>query len=101
MTHSNKSRWMGVAALAVLTLASSARAGLVRDVGIGLGLVGFDLQGRRNFLSGGVDVLLSETFQTTPFDFGATDLTLTGPISVQLSTGRGVESLAGLGAGLC
>ena len=45
------------------------------------------MQGNRNPLSGGVDLLLAESFAANPFDFGPWDLTFQGPISLAVSTG--------------
>jgi hypothetical protein len=38
-------------------------------------------------LNGGIDFLAANTFDGAPFDFGASDLSLSGPLSLQVSTG--------------
>ncbi len=73
--------------LACCVTASVARGGLIKDSVVGLGLVGFDLQGNRNPLSSGVDLLLTQSFVGNPFDFGPWDMTFQGPISLAVSTG--------------
>ncbi len=52
-----------------------------------LDFAGFDLIGQPNPLSGGIDFLATTDFEGAPFDFGAWDLTLDGPLSLQFSTG--------------
>jgi hypothetical protein len=52
-----------------------------------LDFAGFDLIGRSNPLSGGIDFLATTNFSGAPFDFGAWDLSLSGPLSLQVSTG--------------
>jgi len=79
----------GVAVLlAVLTWGGgSALAGVWNGVATGLGAAGFDIRGGHNVLSGGSDVLVTNTFQGQKFDFGALELTLNGPLSLDFSTG--------------
>jgi len=60
---------------------------LWENIPYGLGYAGFDFVGSRNPLSGGADFLATQTFQGNPLDFGAWDLTLEGPLSLQVSTG--------------
>jgi len=79
-----------VQAAILMTMLSSTptvRAGIWSDVAIGLGAAGFDLQGSRNILSGGADFLAVNNFQDATFDFGSMELTLTGPVSFDVSTG--------------
>lgn len=52
-----------------------------------LDFAGFDLIGQPNPLSGGIDFLATTDFSGAPFDFGAWDLSLQGPLSLQVSTG--------------
>jgi len=59
----------------------------MQKVGTALDFVGFDLIGQRNPLSGGIDFLATNDFNGAPFDFGAWDLSLDGPLSLQVSTG--------------
>lgn len=66
---------------------NSAYAGLYRDIGFALGQSGFTIAGDRNLLSGGEDFFVGRTFVANTLDFGAWDLTLQGPIAVELSTG--------------
>jgi hypothetical protein len=73
---------------------SPARADFVHDLAFGLGYAGVDFQGNRNILSGGVDLLATTTFRGNTQDFGPGDLTLSGPLSLSLSTGgRGLSEL--------
>ena len=76
-----------ILALAVLCASSSVRADVLDDVGTGLAFSGFDVRGGRNPLSGGADLLITRQFNGSLFDFGATELTLQGPISLEVSTG--------------
>lgn len=84
-----KRHYLGVAALlGVLSLGgANVRAGVWDEVAIGLGSAGFDIRGGHNVLSGGTDILVTNTFQGQTFDFGALELTLNGPLSLDLSTG--------------
>jgi len=68
-------------------LAPTGRAEVFQDVPLALGFAGFDFIGTNNPLSGGVDFLATSDFNNRRFDFGATDLTLDGPLSLQISTG--------------
>lgn len=72
---------------AVLVAGADARAEVKKNLGTALDFAGFDLQGQRNPLSGGIDFLATNTFDGAPFDFGAWDLSLSGPLSLQVSTG--------------
>ncbi len=79
-----------VAAMALLFAAcgpTAARGDVFRDVAFGLGYAGFNIQGARNHLSGGADFLINNNFVGNALDFGPWDLTLQGPISLQVSTG--------------
>ncbi len=77
-----------VTALCVLCVPiASAQAGLFRDVAYGLGYAGFNIEGDRNILSGGVDLSVNRNMIGNPLDFGAWDLTLRGPVSFDVSTG--------------
>jgi hypothetical protein len=50
--------------------------------------VGFDLFGNHNPLSGGIDFLATNEFEaSSPFDFGAWNVALDGPLSLEVSTG--------------
>jgi hypothetical protein len=64
----------------------SARAE-IQKVATVLNFVGFDLIGQRNPLTGGFDFLATDNFNGAPFDFGAGDLSLNGPLSLQVSAG--------------
>lgn len=70
-----------------IAMGGSARAETRKNLGTVLDFVGFDLIGQRNPLSGGIDFLATNTFNGSPFDFGAADLSLSGPLSLQVSTG--------------
>lgn len=69
-----------------LAMGGSARAEM-QNVATVLDFAGFDLIGQRNPLSGGIDFLATNNFDGAPFDFGAWDLSLGGPLSLQVSTG--------------
>ncbi len=64
------------------------RGDLINNVGTGLAYTNFNVQGQRNILSGGADLLINNNFFGNPLDFGIGDLTLQGPISLDVSTGR-------------
>lgn len=64
-----------------------ARAGVFSDIVVGLGFAGFNVQGDHNILSGGTDLSIGRNFVGNALDFGAADLTLQGPISLEFSTG--------------
>ena len=84
------SRWRSFSAVVVLLvggLTAAAQADVLRNVAFGLGYAGFDLEGRRNPLSGETDFRIGRNLVGNPLDFGLWDLTLQGPISLELSTG--------------
>ena len=74
-------------AVAVVATAAPVRADLFRDVGVGLGYAGFNIEGDRNILSGGADILINRNLVGNTLDFGATELTVAGPISLSASYG--------------
>ena len=83
-------RWAGIATafgLGLAVTASVARADVFRDIAVGLGYAGFELEGDRNILSGGADFRISRNLVGNTLDFGSADLTLQGPISLEFSTG--------------
>ena len=85
-----KLRWVMAAGLLALLGGIGVRpvrADVFRDVGLGLGYAGFNIEGNRNILSGGYDFLINRNFIGNPLDAGTTDLTLSGPISLSVSTG--------------
>ena len=65
----------------------AARGEFIRNLGVGLAGAGFDVQGGRNILSGGVDFLVNNNFTNDVFRFGVGELRLQGPISLDISTG--------------
>ncbi len=69
-----------------IAIGGSARAEM-QKFATALDFLGFDLIGQRNPLSGGIDFLATNNFDGAPFDFGAGDLSLSGPLSLQVSTG--------------
>jgi len=85
MKQSTRSHWL--LSTLVLATVSPASADVFHDVGTGLAFAGFDVRGNRNPLSGGADLLITNTFNGSPFDFGAWDLSFQGPVSLQVSTG--------------
>lgn len=74
-------------ASALLAATPPALADVFHDVGTGLAFAGFDVRGNRNPLSGGADLLITNTFNGSPFDFGASDISFQGPVSLQVSSG--------------
>ncbi|MCP4590878.1 MAG: hypothetical protein GY842_09040 [bacterium] len=77
----------GVALAIALASASPTQAGVFRNVVRGLEYAGFRFAGQENPVSGGSDFVMGRTFNGDTLDFGATDLTLTGPLNFTLSTG--------------
>lgn len=74
--------------------AAQARAEVFGDVLAGLDFAGFQFAGQRNPLSDGLSVSGFQNFNNTVLDFGATELTLTGPVGAQVTTGnRGFRTL--------
>jgi hypothetical protein len=84
-----------LAALAAPALLSAdAKGDLFRDVGYALGYAGFDIEGSRNHLSGGTDFRIGRNLLGNKLDFGTWDLTMQGPVSLELSTGgRGLSEI--------
>lgn len=74
-------------------MASSARAGLFKDLGLGLTVAGFNFQGQR--IPGlGTDLSTFTQFPGTTVDFGVGELSLSGPVSLEVFTGgRHLSSL--------
>lgn len=87
MSQSGRRSIAAAALIAVAAIAPVTRAGVFQDVALGLGYAGFDIEGSRNVLSGGADFSISRNLRGNPLDFGAWDLTLRGPVSLNLSTG--------------
>ncbi len=73
--------------VAFVFVSTSVRADALYEVGTALDFAGFDARGSRNPLSGGADLLITRQFNGNLFDFGAAELTLQGPISLQVSAG--------------
>lgn len=71
----------------MLVVPGVAHAGVFRDIGMGLGYVGFNVQGQRNVLSGGIDFSINRNFVGKPLDFGIWDLAMAGPLALEVSTG--------------
>lgn len=87
------SRW-GFCVVVSLCAASAAQAGLFKNTVRALEYAGFNFIGEKNPLSGGADLALVRNFNNETLDFGATELTLTGPLQFTFSTGgRGLEVL--------
>jgi hypothetical protein len=83
-----------VVLVAILIPASDARGGAFGDVLVGLDFAGFQYTGQNNPLSNGFSASATRNFQNTLLDFGATELTLTGPVGVSLTTSnRGFRTL--------
>ncbi len=80
--------WKVLAVIAAVNCGGvAARADFVSNLGVGLAGAGFDVQGSRNILSGGVDFLVNNNFTNDVFRFGVGELRLQGPISLDISTG--------------
>ncbi len=77
----------GVLLNIVATCPPPAQAGLFEDAVRGLEYSGFQFYGRNNPLSDGAEFALNRNFQGETLDFGASELTLTGPIGFNFSTG--------------
>ena len=73
-------------ALAASCFPVSLRADDLKNLGLGLAYAGFDIIGDENPLSAGADLLITRQFNGSVFDFGGTEFTLTGPVSLQIST---------------
>ena len=75
----------------VCLMPMTARAGIWENIPYGLGYAGFNIEGQHNYLSGGNDYRISKFFTSelsgNPLDFGTWELTLGGPISIDVSTG--------------
>jgi hypothetical protein len=85
---------LGVALLVVWGASGPAEAGIWKRIIVGLDEAGFDVQGDRNFLSGGADIIVARQFNGEVLDFGASEITLTGTPVLQFSTGgRGLQVL--------
>ena len=83
--------WQRILALTGMALLSGGtdvvRADLFRDVGRVLDIAGFDVRGQNNPYSGGVDAFIGRSFFNSSQDFGVWDLTLDGPVAMELTTG--------------
>lgn len=83
-------RWVAVGIVAALVWAANpeiVRAETAERLATALEVVGFDLRGNHNPLSGGIDFRASREFDGVPFDFGAWSIALNGPLSIDVSTG--------------
>lgn len=89
MTGKSRSCFLLAAALLLCkSVAPSPSACGGERLTAGLQYAGFDLFGNHNPLSGGIDFLATNEFDaSTPFDFGAWDVALDGPVSLDVSTG--------------
>lgn len=87
MPGSGWCRTTAVGLFVVGVMTSAAQPDVFRDIPLALNQAGFNLEGSRNPLSGGADFSLNRNFIGNPLDFGAWDLTLSGPISLDFSTG--------------
>ncbi len=87
MPWSGWCRTTAVGLFVVGVMTSAAQPDVFRDIPLALGQAGFNLEGSRNPLSGGADFSVNHNFIGNPLDFGAWDLTLSGPISLDFSTG--------------
>jgi hypothetical protein len=77
-----------------LGAAHTAQAGLFKNTVRALELAGFQFIGEKNPLSGGAELQVVRNFTNDTLDFGATELTLNGPLQLTFETGgRGLEVL--------
>ncbi len=83
-----KRRCLCVGLMSMGLFSSVVRGDLIDNVGTGLAVTNFNVQGRHNVLSGGSDLLINNNFQGNPLDFGIGNLALQGPVSLDVSTGR-------------
>lgn len=72
---------------ALLVPCAPASGDVLDTLAAGLGLTGFQLSAGHNPISDGFDALLSNNFPGAPIDFGAGDITFSGPISLAVSAG--------------
>lgn len=80
-------RWIGVT-VTCLALTPNLRADTGERLAAAAEFAGFDLFGNRNPLSGGIDFLATNEFDpTVPFNFGAWNVALDGPVNLDVSTG--------------
>jgi len=83
-----------VLGLTLLTLPAVAQAGTFEKVLFGLSEAGFNFVAEPNYISGGNDLIVSQTFSGQTLDFGATELTLAGSPTFTFTTGgRGLDLL--------
>lgn len=80
-------QFVAAGVLAVSAWATPARADLFGNVVLGLDAAGFQVTGAPNPLSGGRITQINRTFVGETLDFGATELSLLGPISMSFSHG--------------
>jgi len=80
-------RSVGVLGLTLLLASVPVRADAVHNIATALDYAGFDIRGSNNPLSGGVELLIARNFNGNYFNFGAADLLLQGPISLQVTAG--------------
>jgi hypothetical protein len=80
-------RMKTILAAAVLTGGSAAQGGFLEDVGLALRATAFTIDSRPNPLSGGREIFIGRNFVGNELDFGPWDLTLQGPLSMQVSSG--------------
>ena len=83
---------VGCLALMLGSFAVTARADLVENSAFAFGALGFDLRGFHNPLSDGIEISGVNRFTGDTLDLGAWELTLSGPLSFQISTGGRVLS---------
>ncbi len=77
---------LGAVLVALFATASSAHAGLFKDLGLGLTVAGFNFQGQR--IPGlGTDVSAFTQFPGTTVDFPTGEFSLRGPVSLEVFTG--------------
>jgi len=86
MAVRRRQRLLGAILVAVIATTSSAQAGLFKDLGVGLTTAGFNFQGQR--IPGiGTDLRAFTQFPGTTLDFGLGELSLSGPVSLEVFTG--------------
>lgn len=87
--------WLGVlAGLSLMAPQPATRAGAFNEAAQVLRYVDFNFDAQRNILSGGHDLLVNTLFEGNPLDYGIGDITLQGPLSLDITTGtRGLRTL--------
>ncbi|HEY3246617.1 MAG TPA: hypothetical protein VGM03_25000 [Phycisphaerae bacterium] len=79
---------IGIVSVALLSVASAARAALFSDFVTGIEAAGFQVTGDRNPLTGSTFIQLDRAFANDTLDFGSTQLTLNGQVRTRFETNK-------------